>query len=435
MTRFAATVRSFLAGKTPGQLIIQLTDRCNAKCPQCGMRVTQPFQRTTLSRKTVYKTLVAAGAKKVAAVSFTGGEPLLMLTELTDLIKYAGRCGIDYIRTGTNGFIFSQPEKAGYRDKIKKIAEQLAETPLRNLWISIDSAVAETHEQMRGFPGIIKGIEIALPIFHAVGIYPSANLGVNRNMGGDLPRLLKARQFSREEDYLEAFFETYRKAADNFYTFVGNLGFSMASTCYPMSLPESGSDDLSAVYQATSTDDVVRFSRAEKALLFKALLQTIPKHRSDIRIFSPLCSLETLHKQFSNGNGLKGAACRGGLDYFYVAAKDGNTYPCGYRGKETFGKFWQMTSNASDSSGDCYQCEWECFRDPTELLTPFVALTRDFSNLIKRFKNGMPGLPNWIEDMAYFWACDYFDGRKPPNLQRLSHFKHAQSGLTPLINF
>ena len=50
--------------------------------------------------------------------------------------------------------------------------------------VSIDSADPKTHEEMRGLKGVIKGIEIALPILHKHGIYPVANLGINRNIAG-----------------------------------------------------------------------------------------------------------------------------------------------------------------------------------------------------------------------------------------------------------
>ncbi len=71
----------------------------------------------------------------------------------------------------------------GGNDRIRRLVEMLADTPLRNFWISLDSADPAVHERMRGFPGVVAGIEKALPIFHQHGIYPSANLGINRNMG------------------------------------------------------------------------------------------------------------------------------------------------------------------------------------------------------------------------------------------------------------
>ncbi|MCP4686817.1 MAG: hypothetical protein GY859_02140 [Desulfobacterales bacterium] len=38
---------------------------------------------------------------------------------------------------------------------------------------------------MRGFKGAIEGMARALPRLRAAGVYSSADLGVNRNMGGD----------------------------------------------------------------------------------------------------------------------------------------------------------------------------------------------------------------------------------------------------------
>ena len=69
---------------TPGQLVIQLSDRCNALCPQCGMRVTAKFARSKLSGDDIKRILGAAAHNGVKAVSFTGGEPLLFFDELVD---------------------------------------------------------------------------------------------------------------------------------------------------------------------------------------------------------------------------------------------------------------------------------------------------------------------------------------------------------------
>ena len=95
--------------KAPEQLVIQFTDKCNALCPQCGMRVTEKFRRSTLSADVVKRIIDAAAQRGVRVVSFTGGEPLLFLKDLVMFIKYAGEAGIDFIRTGTNGFMFANP--------------------------------------------------------------------------------------------------------------------------------------------------------------------------------------------------------------------------------------------------------------------------------------------------------------------------------------
>jgi len=39
---------SFLNRHIPGQLVVQITNGCNASCPQCGMRVPERFKRSSL---------------------------------------------------------------------------------------------------------------------------------------------------------------------------------------------------------------------------------------------------------------------------------------------------------------------------------------------------------------------------------------------------
>jgi uncharacterized radical SAM superfamily Fe-S cluster-containing enzyme len=125
--------------RVPGQLVIQFTDHCNARCPQCGMRVSERFSRSKLSQGDVYRILDAAAAKGFQVVSFTGGEPLLFLQDLADLMHYAGKVGIQYIRTGTNGFIFAKPEASSFTSRMHTYAhEPLRQRPLEtsgSAWI------------------------------------------------------------------------------------------------------------------------------------------------------------------------------------------------------------------------------------------------------------------------------------------------------------
>ena len=140
--------------QAPGQLVLQLTDRCNAHCPQCGMRVSERFERAVLDDDTARRTIDAAAQRGIQVLSFTGGEPLLVLDRLVDLINYAGCRGINYIRTGTNGFQFCGAEKPGFERRVHAIAAKLARTPLRNFWISIDSVEPDVHETIRGFKAV-----------------------------------------------------------------------------------------------------------------------------------------------------------------------------------------------------------------------------------------------------------------------------------------
>lgn len=420
-------LKSLAQQRVPGQLVIQLTDRCNALCPQCGMRKTETFARSTLPVDEVKRILDAAGQNGVKVVSFTGGEPLLLPNELETLIHHAGQAGIKYIRTGTNGFIFANSDTRRFTSRVTRLAERLAATPLRNFWISIDSAVPAVHEAMRGLPGVLKGIEKALPIFHEHGIYPSANLGINRNVGGSGTKAL-ARDVSPGDGFdPEVFYETFRMAFREFYRFVIDLGFTLVNSCYPMSANEDpAGDHLRPVYAATSKERLVRFSRDEKAWLFKAALDVISEFRPKIRIFSPQSSLYALCRQYTtatNGRPYGPYPCRGGIDYFFVDCKEGNTYPCGYRGHENLGKYWDMHNKGQNSSLICHQCDWECFRDPSELFGPLLELTSKPLALLRRATRDGHYFRLWMRDLKYYQACDLFHGRKPPNQGRLRRFE------------
>jgi len=406
--------------KIPGQLVIQVTDKCNARCPQCGMRSTEKFQRTKLSLDDVKRILDAAAQNGVKAVSFTGGEPFLYFDELCHLMKYAGQLGIEFIRTGTNGFFFRKTKGSNFESKIKTIAEKLAGTPVRNFWISIDSAIPEIHERMRGFPGVISGIEKSLPIFHEFGIYPSVNLGINRNMAPNMVAIDPSR-FESNADLIQEVYYNYMAAFRMFYRFVIDLGFTMVNMCYPMSvIPETGRSVLNPVYAATSPGDIVRFNTTEKMLLFRALLQTIIKFRSEIRIFTPLSSLYALTMQLAHGPAAA-YPCRGGIDFFFIDSRDGNTYPCGYRGNENFGKYWEIDWYKVHSNTDCFLCDWECFRDPSELFGPILQGVSNPLGLIKKVKKDPQYFRLWWNDLKYYRACDLFNGRCAPDYKELKN--------------
>ncbi len=406
---------------TPGQLVIQVTDKCNATCPQCSMRITEPFKRQSLDSGEIFKMIDAAGPNGVKAISFTGGEPFLMLDDLCAYINRAGNNKIPFIRTGTNGFFFTGSQKPGFTDKVEKTVEKLAQTPVRNVWISIDSCDAALHESMRGFKGVFEGIKKALPIFESANIYPSVNLGINRNLGGDMTRQLSRRDFATDQAYEDQVYSTYCQAFSKFYETVIDMGFTIANACYPMSVDDSCTD-LDPVYQASAVDHVIKFTPDEKHMIFKALRDTIPKYRGQIRIFSPQTSLHALVKDLSRETPVS-YPCQGGINYFFVDAASGDTYPCGYRGQDNFGKFYQMNGTLPGTlDTDCRRCDWECFRDPSELAGPLLDLLGNPVQIIRKIVDDPGHLALWAKDLLYYNACDYFNGRKPPRYSSMKRF-------------
>jgi MoaA/NifB/PqqE/SkfB family radical SAM enzyme len=388
------------------------------------MRVGEPYRRSTLEDAEVRRILSAAAANRVGAVSFTGGEPMLLFDRLIDWIDYAGQVGVPYIRTGTNGFFFRNPDSPDFDARVERAARRLAAVPLRNFWISLDSCYPEVHESMRGFSGVVEGIRRALPVFHAHGLYPSANLGINRNVGGDMTRHLTPGRFSSTTAYLDAFYRTYRVAFRRFYRLVIDLGFTMVNTCYPMSVGDPEAEGgLDAVYAATAVGDIVRFTAQEKVRLFRALREVIAEFRSRLRIFSPVASLHALERQYA-GEPEKSVSCRGGIDFFFIDAKDGCAYPCGYRGKERFGPYRNPMPSASDVS-DCRLCDWECFRDPSELFGPLLDAASSPARLVSKICKDPAHYKLWVKDLLYYRACNFFDGRKPPDFAQLRRFSRA----------
>jgi hypothetical protein len=279
---------------------------------------------------------------------------------------------------------------------------------------------------MRGLPGVVDAIERALPIFHECGVYPSANLGISRNVGGRATAHLKLCDDRGEGAGFDEFAERYRTAFRSFYRAAIDMGFTIVNACYPMSVGDGPPDgdwrgDLSAVYAATSDDDVVRYTAAEKACLFEVLRDTVSEFRCEVRIFSPRCSLHALCKQYSEG-GDAAYPCRGGVDFFFVSCRDGNTYPCGYRGAENLGKFWHLDRRSLPRQAACRRCDWECFRDPSELAGPVLEGISNPLDLWRRIRSDRDYFALWLDDWRYYQACDFFDGRRPPRPERLRKF-------------
>jgi MoaA/NifB/PqqE/SkfB family radical SAM enzyme len=392
--------------RLPGQLVIQITNYCNGNCPQCGMRRETEIGRVKLPAETVKKTLRDCAESGIEAVSFTGGEPFINIPEILGLLDYAGGLKIPYLRSGTNGYMFASNGEAAGLDRLIPLVESLVKSPLRNFWISMDSADTKTHEELRGLPGVIDGICKVLPVFHARGLYPAVNLGINRFIAGEMIPPLG------EKGDEAAFFENFCRGFNKFFTKAVSMGFTMANVCYPMSFatPEPGIGK--PAYGAISNDIMVNFSRRELRLVFKALLKTIPAFRKSIRIFTPLSVLYALSRE--NSRELL-FPCLGGICYFYMDSRDGHIYPCGYRGDEDIGvSVTELGAWSGTQQPFCKKCHWECFMDPSQL---FGILRYVIRHPFKVLAGKVPDrqlLRLWFGDLKYYLACDLFDGRMPP---------------------
>jgi uncharacterized Fe-S cluster-containing radical SAM superfamily protein len=405
---------ALLWGRLPGQLVIQYTDSCNARCAQCGMAADNRFDRSKLDDNLVRRILETAASRGVMSVSLTGGEPLLYTRQVFELLAYARDLGIRFTRTGTNGFMLRDHAMPGFEGRVARLAARISTAKLHTFWISLDSADAAYHEANRGLPGVYEGIRRAMPLFHSHGVYPAVNLGLNRMMG--------KRPIDAVGD-LDLFATQVREALRDFYRSVVDMGFTTANVCYPMSMDNA---DEMAAYRATSAASMVGFTAAERTILFRVVAEVTREFRPYLRIFTPLCSLTALSSAHDAGP-QRTAACRGGVDYYYVAAADATLYPCGFRGLEALGDPADECAWMTDPRVECRRCDWECFRDPSQLFAPPAGLLRHPLRKAKQALADRHGLRVWYEDLRYYSACDYFATSRGPRFDALARFSPLYS--------
>lgn len=407
-----SSIPTLFRGRTPGQLIIQTTDRCNATCPQCGMRKQEKFQRSRLDKDAMKRIIDRASANRVKALSFTGGEPFLYQDDLFECIRYARKRGIPYIRTGTNGFMFQNSEKPGYVDKMRRFARELKKSGLYTFWISLDTWDILEHEKNRGLESVIDGIRTALLVFREEGIFPSANLGINRTIvSSDLSINSESTVKERRE-----FYEAYADGFRRFYEFASGLGFTIANACYPMSMEDD------AVYKAESADGIVSYNTTEKQYLFQAMYDVIPEYRGRIRIFTPRSSLMMLIRQYQ-GIENTGFACYGGIDYFFVESSTGHAFPCGFRAAADYGPYEELDISEIKAKPECRLCDWECFRDPSNQIGPITEIFRNPFRVAAKFLKDKEFTKEWWKDLFYHFACGMFDFTQEPDCDSMRRFQ------------
>jgi MoaA/NifB/PqqE/SkfB family radical SAM enzyme len=404
--------REFVKGGLPGQVIVQVTTACEATCEQCAYgRAGAP--KKTLPEEKVLGIIDTAAANGFQAISFTGGEPFLLYRRLLRYIQHAGEASIKFIRTGTNAGFLQRPYRRfgntpQFRDAVSRIADDIASAPLRNLWISVDSTDVETHEANRGLKGVIRAIALSIPIFAERSIFPAINLGINRLIDGPCPEWEMLGHADTNNFDAQRFEKRYREGFERYFQLCQELGFTIVGVCYPMA-------EQTGTYGAAS-ETLTSYSREELAMVFKALDEVTRQHRHRLRISSPSTALYYLRK------GAFGVPCSGGHDYFFISAVDGLTYPCGYIDKP-LGEFKDLDFHKlRKENRTCTRCHWECFYDPDQLVgTVRQLLAHPVSVMPKVMRN--PELRDrLIFDMRYFLACDFLDGRRPPNYEKLARF-------------
>ncbi|MCD6411065.1 MAG: radical SAM protein [Thermoplasmata archaeon] len=145
----------------PFMVVWDFTKQCNLKCKHCYANASPypaPDELTLEEKLEVVGQLDKAG---VAAISFSGGEPLIN-KDFWEVAEYAASKGF-YISVATNGTLISE-----------KDAKRLKEVGVRYVEVSLDGPNAEIHDRFRGVEGAferaMEGIENARDAGLSTGI-------------------------------------------------------------------------------------------------------------------------------------------------------------------------------------------------------------------------------------------------------------------------
>jgi hypothetical protein len=197
----------------------------------------------------------------------------------------------------------------------------------------------------------------------------------------------------------------------------------MVNCCYPMSIPDKGTGS--------------GFVTGVRGNCNRRYCQFQPNGK-DIAVSGPFGNDPVLSIPYSNlhspnitacidpsviGSGAQIPFLPGGIDFFFIDAKTGCAYPCGYRGNTNMGSFEALNLSVTLNGGqDCRECDWECFRDPSELMGPVLVMRNRPVQAIKRMATDRTYTQLWLEDLRYYHACGFFDGRKAPDQNRLRRY-------------
>lgn len=124
----------------PYWVFISLSHKCNLDCQMCGVK--HVLKGEELGFDTIKKALdEVAGWNSDCIVLFTGGEPFLR-EDIFDIINYSVSLGLK-TEVVSNGSLINNP----------RIVENIIDSGLKNIAISLDGACADTHDSIRAVSG------------------------------------------------------------------------------------------------------------------------------------------------------------------------------------------------------------------------------------------------------------------------------------------
>ena len=173
----------------PFFVVWNFTKQCNLKCKHCYANATPYPAPDELTLEQKYQVVDQLDEAGVAAISFSGGEPLTN-KDFLKVARYAKSKGF-YLTVATNGTLISE-----------KMAEKLKEVGIGYVEISLDGPNAKVHDEFRGvkgaFDAAVRGIKNAKAVGLTVGI---ATTATHENLD-TIPEIVKLARELRADRFI-----------------------------------------------------------------------------------------------------------------------------------------------------------------------------------------------------------------------------------------
>ncbi|MFZ2070931.1 MAG: radical SAM protein [Halobacteriota archaeon] len=162
--------------------IIDLTNRCNQRCPICFANAAVAgylYEPTRKQLEAMMKQL-RSEVPPCPAVQFAGGEPTIR-EDFVDIVKKAHELGFPHLQVATNGIALAKSEQ---------FCRDLVEAGLHTVYLQFDGVTDEPYKVLRGIPALktkLKAIEnCRRGGLSSIVLVPTLMKGVNDLQIGDI---------------------------------------------------------------------------------------------------------------------------------------------------------------------------------------------------------------------------------------------------------
>lgn len=162
-------LNNFTSNKVPYSAQIEVTLRCNCKCPFCSIfSLPKSYTQNEMSTEQIKYLIDQIAELGVNALSLTGGEPTLR-HDLHELIFHMG-VEHDFLNgIATNGYL------------MPKLFKENNIRGLDYILLSLDYPTAEMHDRMRGIKGIFNSVIKTIKLSNTYNIKPIISTVVMKN--------------------------------------------------------------------------------------------------------------------------------------------------------------------------------------------------------------------------------------------------------------